>query len=160
MKILSPTSSWKNVDNANRLEYFDKNLHTHWYWQDVAQEIVKCHLGLAEGLPRFIFWKWENSPIFWNEWNNFINFCVNIDMNKIYPKRLRNDIKPISWKLLCIKVTPDLHLTYSKSGGNLGLVFKMKNIACISILLTKHVKYFNLYLFKFVLYNIVAFKAN
>ena len=65
-----------------------------------------------------------------------------------------------SRKLLCIKVTPDLHLTHSKNGGNLGLVLKMKNIACISILLTKHVKYTYLYLFKFVLYSIVAFKAN
>ena len=44
-----------------------------------------------------------------------------------------------SRKLLRIKVTPDLHLTYSKNGGNLGLVLKMKNIDCISILLTKHV---------------------
>ena len=65
-----------------------------------------------------------------------------------------------SWKLLRIKVTPDLHLTYSKNGGNLGLVVKMKNKACISVLLTKHVKYTYLYLFKFVLYNIVALKAN
>ena len=40
-----------------------------------------------------------------------------------------------SRKLLRIKVTPDLHLTYSKYGGNLGLVLKIKNIACISILL-------------------------
>ena len=44
-------------------------------------------------------------------------------------------------KLLRIKVAPDLHLTYSKNGGNLGLVLKMKNIACLSFLLTKHVKY-------------------
>ena len=65
-----------------------------------------------------------------------------------------------SRKLLRIKVTPDLHLTYSKNGGNLGLVLKMKNIACLSIILTKHVKYTYLYLFKFVLYSIVAFKAN
>ena len=65
-----------------------------------------------------------------------------------------------SRKLLCIKVTRDLHLTYSKNGGNLGLVLKMKNIACLSILLTKHVKYTYLYLFKFVLYSIVAFKVN
>ena len=35
----------------------DETLHTHWYWQGVAQEIVKCHLGLAEALPRFKFWK-------------------------------------------------------------------------------------------------------
>ena len=46
-----------------------------------------------------------------------------------------------------------------KNGGNLGLVLKMKNITCLSILLTKHVRYTYLYLFKFVLYNIVAFKA-
>ena len=65
-----------------------------------------------------------------------------------------------SRKLLRIKVTPDFDLTYSKNGGNLGLVLKMKNIAYISILLTKHVKYTYLYLFKFVLYSIVAFKAN
>ena len=65
-----------------------------------------------------------------------------------------------SRKLLRIKVYPDLHLIYSKNGGNLGLVLKMKNIACISVLLTKHVKYIYLYLFKFVLYSIVAFKAN
>ena len=63
-------------------------------------------------------------------------------------------------KLLRIKVTPDLHLTYSKNGGNLGLVLKMKNIACLSILLTKHITYTYLYVFKFVLYSIVAFKAN
>ena len=65
-----------------------------------------------------------------------------------------------SRKLLRIKVTPDLHLTYSKNGGNLGFVLKMKHIACISILLTKHVKYTSLYLFKFVLYSIVALKRS
>ena len=62
-----------------------------------------------------------------------------------------------SRKLLCIKVTPDLQLVYSKNGGNLELVLKMKSI---SILLTKHVKYTYLYLFKFVLFSIVAFKVN
>ena len=47
-----------------------------------------------------------------------------------------------------------------KNGGNLGLVLKMKNIACISILLTEHVKYTYIYLFEFVLYSSVALKAN
>ena len=76
---------------------------------------------------------------------------ITVKMNHvIFPSR----------NLLCIKVTPDLHLTYSKNGENLGLVLKMKNIACISILLTKHVNYTYLYLFKCVLYSIVAFKAN
>ena len=71
------------------------------------------------------------------------------------------EIMPLTLrKLLRIKVTPDLHLTYSKNWGNLGLVLKMKNIACLSILLTKHKKYTYLYLFKFVLYGIVGFKEN
>ena len=61
------------------------------------------------------------------------------------------NFKETSRKLLRIKVTPDLHLTYSKNGGNLGLVLKMKNIACLSILLTKHVKYTYFYLFYTVL---------
>ena len=64
-----------------------------------------------------------------------------------------------SRKRLRIKVTPDLHLPYSKNGGNLGSVLKMESIACISNLLTKHVKCTYLYLFKVVLYSIVAFKA-
>ena len=68
-------------------------------------------------------------------------------------------ISVTSRKLLRIQVTPDLHLTYSKNRGNLGLVLKMKNIACLSNLLTKHVKYTYLYLFKFVLYSIVAFSV-
>ena len=62
-----------------------------------------------------------------------------------------------SRKLLRIKVTPDLHLTYTKNGGNLGLVLKMEKIVCISILLTKHVKDTYVYSFKFVLSSIVAF---
>ena len=65
-----------------------------------------------------------------------------------------------SRKLLRVKVTPDLQLTYSKIGENLGLVLKMKNRASLAILLTKHVKYTYLYLFKFVLYSILIFKAN
>ena len=59
------------------------------------------------------------------------------------------DIEFQSRKPLRIKVTPDLHLRYSKNGGNLGLVLKMKNIACISILLKKK-KTFEIYLFIFV----------
>ena len=77
------------------------------------------------------------------------------DINDFLPSK----ISVLSWKHLRINVTPDLHLTYSKKGGNMGLVLKMKNIACLSILLIKHVKYTYLYLFKFVLYSIVAFKG-
>ena len=38
----------KNWKWPNWVDFCDETLHTHWYWQDVAQEIVKCHLGLAE----------------------------------------------------------------------------------------------------------------
>ena len=94
-----------------------------------------------------------------------INVCATVCQN--IPLNLRDraiftfsEFGAPSWKLLHIKVNPDLHLTYSENGGNVGLVLKMKNIACISIFLTKHVIYIYLYLFKFVSYCIVAFKAN
>ena len=35
----------------NCVNYCDETLHTHWYWQDVAQEIVKCHLALVKAVP-------------------------------------------------------------------------------------------------------------
>ena len=84
---------------------------------------------------------------------------MNANINILVSKR-GNERFHASGKLLRIKGTPDSHLTYNKNGGHLGLVLKMKNIACISILLTKHVKYTYLGLFEFVLYSSVAFKAN
>ena len=57
---------WKWSYLLNWVEYCDEILHTHRYWQDVAQEIVKCHLGLAEVLPRFKFWKKWNWPYLLN----------------------------------------------------------------------------------------------
>ena len=62
---------WKRPYLLKWVEYFDKLLRKHWYWQDVAQGIVKYHLGLAEALPRLKFWKvkialsLELSGIFW-----------------------------------------------------------------------------------------------
>ena len=41
----------------NWVDFCAGTLHTNWYWQDVAQEIVKCHLWLVEALLRFKFWK-------------------------------------------------------------------------------------------------------
>ena len=97
-------------------------------------------------------------------WKNcFKNFFLPVPImarKSMLPANVLKTPIPASRKLLRIKLTPDLHLTYSKNGGNLRLVLKMKNIACLSILMTKHVKYTYLYLFKFVLYSIVAFKAN
>ena len=41
------------------MEYFDKSLQTHWYWQDLAQGIAKWHLSSVEALPSAKFWKSE-----------------------------------------------------------------------------------------------------
>ena len=67
----------------NRLECFDKILQTIWSWKDLAQGIAKWLLSSAEALPGAKFWKSENGPISWTEWNILINFCVNIDIDKI-----------------------------------------------------------------------------
>ena len=54
-----------------------------WYWQDVANEIVKWHLGLVEVLPRFKFWKSENDPISLPFWYILIKFCIAITIDMI-----------------------------------------------------------------------------
>ena len=33
------TWNWPHL--LNLIEYIDETLHTHWYWQDLAQEIEK-----------------------------------------------------------------------------------------------------------------------
>ena len=63
---------WKWPYPLTWVEYYDEIWHTHWYWHDVAHEIVKWHLGLVEVLPRFKFWKQWNLTlkpfrIFWHD---------------------------------------------------------------------------------------------
>ena len=41
---------WKWPYLLSRVEYFDKLLHKHWHWQDLAQEIAKRHFLSAEAL--------------------------------------------------------------------------------------------------------------
>ena len=50
--------------------------------------------GFAE---RQILKKWKWAFLF--KWVEYFNCCVNIDIDKIYPKRLRNDI--FHWSRLC-----------------------------------------------------------
>ena len=52
------------------------------YWQEVAHEIVKWHLGMLEVLPRFKFWKrWKlNIKPFGKK---MIKFCRQFDVEKI-----------------------------------------------------------------------------
>ena len=58
----------------NWVDYCDETLHSYWYWQDVAQTIVKCHFRLAEALPRFKYWKTVKLALslvtFWIFWWN------------------------------------------------------------------------------------------
>ena len=82
--------SWPYL--LNWVEYFDKQLRKHWYWQDLAQEIVKWQFSLVEALPSSKFWKCDNGPISWTEWNIVMKFCIHIDTDKMYPMWLSNDI--------------------------------------------------------------------
>ena len=68
----------------NRFEYFDKLLHTHWYWQDLAQVVAKWHLSSVEAFSNSKFWKSENGPISWSQWNILMKFCMHIYIDKMY----------------------------------------------------------------------------
>ena len=69
---------WKNENG--RIELTSVMKHN-WYWQDVAQEIIKCHLGLVEALPRLKFWKKKQ----WN-WPDLLRLFEYFDkiMHKHY----------------------------------------------------------------------------
>ena len=67
---------WKWSHLLNRVEYFDKFLLKHWYWQDLAQEIAKWHFSLDEALPSSKFWKSYNGAISWTEWKLWWNFAT------------------------------------------------------------------------------------
>ena len=70
---------WKWPYLLNGVEYFDKRLCKHWYWQDLAQELATLHFSLVEALPSSNFWKSDNSAISWTEWNIVMKFCIHID---------------------------------------------------------------------------------
>ena len=51
----------------NWVDCSDETLHTHWYWQNVAQEIVKCHFGIGRDVAEVqILKNSETGPISWN----------------------------------------------------------------------------------------------
>ena len=67
----------------NWVDYCDEILHTHWYLQDVAQEIVKYHLGLSEALPRFKFWKTVKLALSLKTFLNIlIKFCYTLILTR------------------------------------------------------------------------------
>ena len=76
----------------NWVEYFDKLLRKYWYWQGLAQEIPKWHFSLVEALPSSKFWKSDNVAISWTEWNIVMKCCIHVDIDKMFPMRLSNDI--------------------------------------------------------------------
>ena len=90
---------WKWPYLLNWVEYFDKLLRKHWYWQDLAQEIANWHFLSVEALPSSKFWKSENGPISWTVKNIMMKFCIHIDIYKMQPKRLSNDIW--DWSRFC-----------------------------------------------------------
>ena len=79
---------WKWPYLLNWVEYFDKLLRKHWYWQDLAQEIAKWHFSLVEALPSSKFWKSDNGAISWTERNIVMKFCIHIEIDKMYPMTL------------------------------------------------------------------------
>ena len=50
---------WNSPYRLNLLEYFDKILQTHLYWQDLDRGIARCNLSLTEAMWRSKFWKSE-----------------------------------------------------------------------------------------------------
>ena len=74
---------WKWPYLLNWVEYFDKLLSKHWYWQDLAQEIAKWYFLSVKALPSSKFWKSENGPISRTVKNIMMKFCIHINIDKM-----------------------------------------------------------------------------
>ena len=74
---------WKWPYLLNWVEYFDKFLCKHWYWQDLAQEIANWHFLSVEALPSSKFWKNENGAISRTVKNIVMKLCIHIDIDKL-----------------------------------------------------------------------------
>ena len=85
VEALVSSKFWKSDNGAI-------SMRKHWYWQDLAQEIAGWHFSLVEALVSSKFWKSVNGAISWTEWNIVMKFCKHIDIDKMYPMRLSNDI--------------------------------------------------------------------
>ena len=69
---------WKWPYLLNWVEYFNRLQRKNWYWQDLAQEIAKCHFPSVQVLLSSKFWKSVNGPSSWTERNIVMKFCIHI----------------------------------------------------------------------------------
>ena len=86
VEALSQSKFWKECEHGH-IAWTVRNslmkcLQTRWYWQDLAQAIVKYHLPLVEALPRSKLWKKWNWPYILNLVEYFykiLQICIDID---------------------------------------------------------------------------------
>ena len=78
---------WNWPYPLNLLVYFDKILHTHYYWHDIDRGIAKSsprdckwHLTSVEAVSSSKFWKSENGR---TEWTIVMKLCIHIDIDKM-----------------------------------------------------------------------------
>ena len=114
------TGKWPYL--FNWVEHFDKLLHKHWYWQDLAQVIAKWYFSLVEALSSSKFWKSYNGAIFLTE-RNIVMKCIHIDIDKMYQMRLSNDIwdwlsfcRGAKWHLSSVEALPCTKFWKSENG--------------------------------------------
>ena len=74
---------WKWPYLLNWVEYFDKLLRKHWYWQDLSQEIANWHFFRSRLCRDPNSEKNENGPISRTVKNIVMKFCVHIGIAKM-----------------------------------------------------------------------------
>ena len=106
---------WELPYILNWVEYFDKLLRKHCYWQDLAQEIANWHVLSVETLPSSKFWKkgkmalsLEQWRILWwnfaytliltrcSQWDCQMTFGIGRGFEEVQILK-KNETGPISW---------------------------------------------------------------
>ena len=95
----SPDSSRKMPTTLKPSKIFRRNFaYTLILTRSISRD-WKWHLSSVEALPRSKFWKSENGPISWTEWNILMKFCIHIDMERSIPRDC--EMTFFHWSRLC-----------------------------------------------------------
>ena len=90
---------WKWPYLLNWVEYFDRLLCKHCYWQGLVQEIVKCHFSSVEVLPSTKFWKKKMALLL-----DWVEYCDKTSHTHWYWQDVAHEI--VKWHLELVEVLP------------------------------------------------------
>ena len=139
---------WKWLYLLNWVEYFEKRLRKHWYWQDLAQEIAKWHfyqsrlcrapnsekvkMALSLELWRILWWNFAYTLILTriSQWDCQMIFGIDRDFAEVQILKKKKKKKKWNWPYplnLLVYFDKILHTHYYCHELDRGIAKRLQN---------------------------------